>query len=111
MLTNPILRSKIDILWDRFWSGGISNPLTVIEQISYLVLLKRIEFMENAQVKQIRNRDEKHKLVLGRNDNEYYWSYLSEPFATLISFCNLHVLYCLYFVGLFFNNKYNRMMK
>lgn len=30
------LRSKIDRLWDAFWSGGISNPLEVIEQITYL---------------------------------------------------------------------------
>ena len=30
------IKSKIDKLWNTFWSGGISNPLTVIEQISYL---------------------------------------------------------------------------
>ena len=31
MITGPI-RSKVDALWDAFWSGGISNPLEVIEQ-------------------------------------------------------------------------------
>jgi type I restriction enzyme M protein len=29
---NPELKSKIDQLWNKFWSGGISNPLTAIEQ-------------------------------------------------------------------------------
>ncbi len=29
------LKSKIDRIWDAFWSGGISNPLEVIEQITY----------------------------------------------------------------------------
>lgn len=37
------LRSKIDRLWDAFWSGGISNPLEVIEQITYLMFLRRLE--------------------------------------------------------------------
>ncbi|MBS0657724.1 MAG: SAM-dependent DNA methyltransferase [Verrucomicrobia bacterium] len=42
MLTGPI-RSKIDAIWDAFWSGGISNPLEVIEQITYLLFLKRLD--------------------------------------------------------------------
>ena len=38
MLTGDI-RSKIDALWNAFWTGGISNPLEVIEQITYLLFL------------------------------------------------------------------------
>ena len=37
------LRSKIDRVWDSFWSGGISNPLEVIEQITYLLFLRRLD--------------------------------------------------------------------
>ncbi len=37
------LKSKIDRVWDAFWSGGISNPLEVIEQITYLLFLQRID--------------------------------------------------------------------
>ena len=37
------LRSQIDRIWDAFWSGGISNPLEVIEQITYLLFLKRLD--------------------------------------------------------------------
>ncbi len=37
------LRSKIDRIWDYFWSGGISNPLSVIEQITYLLFIKRLD--------------------------------------------------------------------
>lgn len=36
------LKSRIDRLWDAFWSGGISNPLEVIEQITYLLFIKRL---------------------------------------------------------------------
>ena len=39
MLTGEI-RNQIDRIWDAFWSGGISNPLEVIEQITYLLFLR-----------------------------------------------------------------------
>src|SRR4051812_30829868 len=37
------LRSQIDAIWNAFWTGGISNPLEVIEQITYLLFLKRLD--------------------------------------------------------------------
>jgi len=37
------IRSQIDAIWDAFWTGGISNPLEVIEQITYLLFLKRLD--------------------------------------------------------------------
>jgi len=40
------LRSKIDRVWDAFWSGGISNPLEVIEQITYLLFLRRLDMRQ-----------------------------------------------------------------
>jgi type I restriction enzyme M protein len=40
------LKSQIDRLWDAFWSGGISNPLEVIEQITYLLFLRRLDDMQ-----------------------------------------------------------------
>jgi type I restriction enzyme M protein len=42
MLTGEI-RSQIDRIWDAFWSGGISNPLEVLEQITYLLFLRRLD--------------------------------------------------------------------
>lgn len=38
MITGEI-KSKVDKLWTTFWNNGISNPLSVIEQISYLRIL------------------------------------------------------------------------
>jgi type I restriction enzyme M protein len=48
MLTGEI-RNKIDRVWDAFWSGGISNPLEVIEQITYLLFLKRLDDLHTAE--------------------------------------------------------------
>jgi type I restriction enzyme M protein len=45
MLT-PALRSRVDALWDKFWSGGIANPLTAIEQISYLLFMRRLDALD-----------------------------------------------------------------
>lgn len=63
MLTNPSLKSQIDALWNRFWSGGITNPLNAIEQMSYLIFLKRLEDMDNAQTKSAARRKLDHTSV------------------------------------------------
>jgi type I restriction enzyme M protein len=42
MLTGEI-RSQIDRIGNAFWAGGIANPLEVIEQITYLLFLKRLD--------------------------------------------------------------------
>ncbi|GAC49576.1 type I restriction-modification system subunit M [Gordonia aichiensis] len=36
-------KSKVDAVWDAFWSGGISNPLEVMEQITYLLFIRRLD--------------------------------------------------------------------
>ena len=41
--SNPQIASKIDDLWNKFWSGGISNPLSAIEQITYLLFMKKLD--------------------------------------------------------------------
>ena len=45
MLTGPI-KNNIDRLWEKFWTGGITNPLTVIEQISYLMFARMLDMQE-----------------------------------------------------------------
>ena len=42
-------RSQIDRIWNAFWTGGISNPLTVIEQITYLLFIKRLDDLQLAK--------------------------------------------------------------
>ena len=46
---NPVLKSKIDQLWNKFWAGGIANPLTAIEQITYLLFMKRLDDLDLKQ--------------------------------------------------------------
>ena len=37
------LKSKIDRIWETFWTGGITNPLEVIEQFTYLLFIKDLD--------------------------------------------------------------------
>ena len=42
MLTGDI-RNQVDSIWNDFWAGGVANPLSVIEQITYLLFIKRLD--------------------------------------------------------------------
>ena len=83
MLTGEI-RSQIDAIWNAFWSGGIANPLEVIEQITYLLFIRRLDdaqMLEEAKARilgqTIRNpiyptgKDDK-----GRDYDDLRWSRL-----------------------------------
>ncbi|NJA06495.1 SAM-dependent DNA methyltransferase [Methylococcaceae bacterium WWC4] len=46
----PHIKKKVDKLWDRFWSAGLTNPLVAVEQITYLLFLKRLEDIDRKRV-------------------------------------------------------------
>lgn len=48
MLTGSI-RNQIDQIWNAFWSGGVSNPLSVIEQLTFLMFIKRLDDLHMVQ--------------------------------------------------------------
>src|SRR5580700_8866475 len=52
MLTGEI-RNQIDRIWDAFWSGGIANPVDVIEQITYLLFLKRLDEIQELEERKV----------------------------------------------------------
>jgi type I restriction enzyme M protein len=56
MLTGQ-LRNEVDKLWETFWTGGITNPLTVIEQITYLLFLRRLDQQQLLKEKQASELD------------------------------------------------------
>ena len=43
------LKTKVDAIWDAFWSGGIANPLEVMEQITYLLFIRRLDDLQTAK--------------------------------------------------------------
>lgn len=70
----PELKSDIDSLWDKFWSGGMSNPLQSIEQMSYLIFMKRLEDMDRIESDRASYRDEPYRSVFSGLDDARRWS-------------------------------------
>src|SRR3977135_4023414 len=81
MLTGEI-RSKVDAIWNAFWTGGISNPLEVIEQITYLLFLRRLDDLHTLQENKAQTlKQPMEKRVFpegsdakGRPYDDYRWS-------------------------------------
>lgn len=42
MITGEI-KNKVDKMWEYFWTGGLTNPVDVIEQLTYLIFMKRLD--------------------------------------------------------------------
>jgi type I restriction enzyme M protein len=51
-MLSPKLKQQVSNLWDMFWSGGMTNPLTAIEQITYLIFLKRLEALDRERTQE-----------------------------------------------------------
>ncbi|GAA3669494.1 type I restriction-modification system subunit M [Microbacterium marinilacus] len=71
------LKSRIDRVWDAFWSGGISNPLEVIEQITYLLFLRRLDDQHTDAERELRltGRTER-PMPFGQDQDHLRWSRL-----------------------------------
>lgn len=66
-MLDPELKSKINLLWNKFWSGGISNPLQAIEQMSYLIFMKRLEDEDVAREQNSKLLGEKYNSIFKGN--------------------------------------------
>ncbi len=73
------LKSKIDRIWDTMWSGGISNPLTVIEQLTYLLFIKRLDEIQTLKErKAARTKKPVEDPVFGPGQDGLRWSRFKE---------------------------------
>lgn len=83
------LKSKIDKIWDAMWAGGIANPLTVIEQLTYLLFIKRLDEIHTLRESQA-NRLKKpiQNPIFTPHEADHRWSHFRdlapEPLFTLI---------------------------
>ena len=67
----PQLKKKVDALWNKFWTAGIANPLVAVEQITYLLFLKRLEALDNERVS-------KGKPSIYAGNEQCKWSYIKQ---------------------------------
>lgn len=69
------LKNDIDKLWEEFWTGGITNPLTVIEQISFLMFARLLDVTETRNEKRSERTKKPFKGVFGPKDQNLRWSH------------------------------------
>ena len=73
MLTDPKLRSQVNAIWNKLHSGGLPNPLDSIEQLSYLLFLKRLDDEEKQREQNARLRGQEFEPLF--EDKELRWGY------------------------------------
>src|SRR4051812_33125760 len=68
------LRNQIDKLWTEFWTGGITNPLTVIEQISFLMFSRLLDIAETRAEKRAARLSKPFQGQFGPKEQKLRWS-------------------------------------
>jgi type I restriction enzyme M protein len=68
------LRNQIDKLWTEFWTGGITNPLTVIEQISFLMFARLLDIAETRAEKRAARMVKPFKGQYAAKEQKLRWS-------------------------------------
>ncbi len=76
MLTDPKLRAQVDALWDKLWTGGLTNPMDAIEQFSYLLFFKRLDDLENQAQRRANRRGEPYQPKVPEEMRWGYWTRL-----------------------------------
>jgi len=69
------LRNKIDKLWTEFWTGGIANPLTVIEQISFLMFARLLDIVETREEKKAQRTGKSFRRIFSDSQQDLRWSH------------------------------------
>jgi type I restriction enzyme M protein len=79
------LRNKIDKLWEEFWTGGIANPLQVIEQITFLLFARMLDMTESRNEKRAaRTGKPLANPIFKQEDQELRWSNFKNLAAPLL---------------------------
>ena len=68
------LKNQIDKLWLEFWQGGISNPLTVIEQVTFLMFTRLLDINETRDEKRSKRAGQDFKPRFGADQQHLRWS-------------------------------------
>ena len=73
------LRNQIDRIWDAFWSGGIANPLEVLEQLTYLLFIRRLDELETLEERRSqRSGQPMRRRIFPEEQQQLRWSRFKE---------------------------------
>lgn len=82
----PHIKKKVDELWNRFWAAGITNPLVAVEQITYLIFLRRLQTIDSDRANTAQRTGKSYVSIYERRDSDppewqperCKWSYIRE---------------------------------
>jgi type I restriction enzyme M protein len=73
------LKSQIDKVWEAFWTGGLSNPLTVIEQMTYLLFVRRLDELQTQKEQKVNLlKTPIEEPIYLETENELRWSHFKD---------------------------------
>ena len=72
------LRNKVDKIWETFWTGGITNPLSVIEQFTYLIFIKSLDDKQIREEMDANILGIEPKIIFNKNQQNLRWSHFKE---------------------------------
>ena len=78
------IKSKINKLWDKFWSGGLSNPITAIEQMSYLIFMKKLEDEDEKRSREAGFTGEKYVSIFKGHEDCIWSKWITKPAETIL---------------------------
>ncbi|MCC1498122.1 class I SAM-dependent DNA methyltransferase [Alcanivorax sp. 1008] len=69
------LKSKVDKIWDTMWAGGIANPLSVIEQLTYLLFIKRLDELHTLKERKAQRLNQPiEEPIFAKDQDHLRWS-------------------------------------
>lgn len=78
------LKERVNRVWDAFWSGGISNPLEVIEQITYLLFIRRLDDLHTLAEQKARVTGRQDGFIFATDKQHLRWSVFKNNEASVM---------------------------
>ncbi|HLS30828.1 MAG TPA: class I SAM-dependent DNA methyltransferase [Flavobacteriaceae bacterium] len=72
------LKNDIDSIWNTFWTGGISNTITIVEQLTYLIFIKDLDETETRNERMAKRLDTEFTPIFGPDQQHFRWKNLKE---------------------------------
>ena len=72
------LKSQIDAIWNTFWTGGISNTITIVEQLTYLIFIKDLDETETLNEHMAKRLKKEFTPLFGPEQQDFRWKNLKE---------------------------------
>ena len=71
-------KSQIDQIWNTFWTGGISNTITIVEQLTYLIFIKDLDETETRNERMAKRLNKDFSPIFSKDQQDFRWKNLKE---------------------------------